>query len=168
MKTNKQKQSIQQGASNKMKPSKRKHKSAPQGASNKVTNVVAAGDGRDKNALTTPPRKSRRRMQNRIWKRLREAVDLNPYFETLRAAVDHMLNDVERGNNGKVSLTESDLFSSDGSLTNLGYNYVEEAYESIGDLLDWSDTLTGLAAVLDKECFTFFMIERARKKRVTE
>ena len=107
-------------------------------------------------------------MQNRIWKRLSEAVDLNPYFETLRAAVDHMLNDVERGNNGKVSLTESDLFSSDGSLTNLGYNYVEEAYESIGDLLDWSDTLTGLAAVLDKECFTFFMIERARKKRVTE
>src|ERR1035441_9023630 len=115
--------------------------SAPQGASDAGTNVVAAGDARDKNALTTPPRKSRRRMQNRIWKRLSEAVDLNPYFETLRAAVDHMLNDVERGNNGKVSLTESDLFSSDGSLTNLGYNYVEEAYESIGDLLDWSDTL---------------------------
>ena len=142
--------------------------SAPQGASDKVTNIVAAGDCRDTNALTTPPRKSRQRMQNRIWKRLSENVDLEPYFEILQDAVGHMLNDIERGNNGKVSLTESDLFASNGHLTEAGHNYVEEAFESIGDRIDWSNTLSGLTTVLDKECFVHFLIERAAAKKAEE
>ncbi len=148
--------------------SNKQHTRGPQGAPDTVTSGAAVADGRDTNALTIPPRKNRQRMQNRIWKRLSEVVDLEPYFEILDDAVDHMLNDLERGNNGKVSLTESDLFESDGSLTIIGYNYVEEAFESIDELLAWSDTLTGLATVLDKECFTYFMIERAAAKQAEE
>ena len=107
-------------------------------------------------------------MANRTWKRINERVGLGLFYEILDVAVDQMLNDLERGNNGKVSLAESGLFEPDDGLTNKGCEYVQEAFESIGDLLNWSDTLSGLISVLDKECFTYFMIMRAAAKQAEE
>ena len=144
---------------------RKQHKNAPQGASDTVTSGAAVADGRDTNALTIPPLKNRLRMLNRIWKRLDQAVGTGLFFEILADAVHRMLNDLERANNGVVSLTESDLFASDGSLNDKGYNYVADAFEKIGDLVDESETLNGLTKVLDKECFTYFMIERTAAKQ---
>jgi len=137
--------------------------SAPQGAFDTVTNGAAVGDGRGKNALAIPPREKRQKMQYHIWKQVSLAISVEPYFNILREAADRMLNDLERGNK-----TESDLFASDGSLTDLGYNYLEEAFESIRDLPGWSYTLMGLTTVFDKECFTYFKIERAAAKQAEE
>lgn len=146
------------------------HTSARQGASDTVTSVAAAGDGRDTNAITIPPRKERRRMLKRIWKRFEQEVGSGPLFEILGAVADRMLDDLERGNTVNGNLTESDLFASDGSLSEAASTYVQESVEESisSDLVDWSETITGLAAVLDKESFTYFKIERAAQKRASE
>jgi hypothetical protein len=149
---------------------KNQHTSAQQGASDTTTSVVAVGDGHDANAITIPSRKDRIKMLKRIWKRLDQEVGTGPLFDILGAVADRMLDDLERGNTGKGNPTESDWFAPDGSLTDSGWSYVQEAVDEVisSDLVDWCDTITGLAAVLDKKCLTYFKIERAAEKRARE
>ncbi len=143
--------------------SKETHTCAQEGAPDTATKVVALRNARYGSALTIPPLKDRRKMQQYVWRRILGEVGLALFSDILADAVDQMLNDLERGNNDKASLSESDLFASDDSLTDLGFQYVEEAFENVitGDEPSVCDTLTGLVSALDKECFTYFKIERA-------
>ena len=87
---------------------------------------------------------------------------VHPFFSILNIAAYQMLEDLKLGNNEEGNVTESELFEADGRLTEAGERYLEEAMD---DELEHSAIRCWLASVLNKECFTFFKIERAAEKR---
>jgi hypothetical protein len=148
-----------------MKTHKPIHTSAHQGASETSTNTLAAEVRQDTNSPTIPARKDRKKMERRIWRRLRNEVGVGLFYDILTATAEAMLDDLERGKNRDGSLIESDLFAVDGSLTERGDGYLNETFESVisdFDCLTANIEIRGnLARVLDKECLAFFRIGRA-------
>jgi len=148
-----------------MKSNAQKLISAQQGASDIKTNVVAAEEGRDTNALTAPALKGLKETKNRISKRLHTVVGVRPFAGILATIAHDMFIDLEPGRNWKSSLKESGWFAPDGSLSQRGMHYLDRnvgltLHETYRRMVS-DDDRNLLAQVFDLECCMYLMTEWA-------
>src|ERR1017187_1965625 len=139
-----------------MKQNNQRHTSPPQVSSDTGTNVVAGKDCHDKNPLT----KYQKKMRERISKRIYQEVGSSFFLEILYHAASEMMLDMKPRSNGEVILRESDLFATDGSLSERGKRYVDKyVVYTFGDTYLWREDAgmaDDLPRLFDKEVFEYF------------